>query len=459
MSEQISIHGQWSSRLTFILAATGAAVGLGNVWKFPYLVGENGGGAFVLVYLVSIALIGVPVMISEVLIGRRGRQSPINSLRDLAGEARSNCRWQYIGALGMVAGLIITSYYSVIAGWTLAYAVRMAGGVFSGVTKDGAESIFAFLVSDPERMLAWHTLFIVMTAMVVSRGVRSGLEHAIKILMPALFLLLLILVGYAYISTNDHFGQGVSFMFNIDFAALTTGGVLTAMGHAFFTLSLGAGAVMVYGSYLPSDVPIAKTVLAVAAFDTIIALLAGLAVFPLVFASELAPASGPGLIFLSLPIAFGHMPFGWLFGTLFFILLLFAAWTSAIALLEPMVAWLVENRQVQRIRAAVWVGLFTWLLGVVSILSFGAWSFEFDFAGEVRRHGVYDLLDILSSSIILPIGGFAIALFAGWVLPKTLLVEELGGRTGTGFRLWYAAIRIVAPAALLLILLGAIGVI
>ncbi len=176
-------------------------------------------------------------------------------------------------------------------------------------------------------------------------------------------------------------------MFSIDFAALTTGGVLTAMGHAFFTLSLGAGAVMVYGSYLPSDVPIAKTVLAVAAFDTIIALLAGLAVFPLVFASELAPASGPGLIFLSLPIAFGHMPLGWLFGTLFFILLLFAAWTSAIALLEPMVAWLVENRQIQRIRAAVWVGLFTWLLGVVSILSFGAWSFEFDFAGEVRRNG------------------------------------------------------------------------
>ncbi len=208
LSEQISIHGQWSSRLTFILAATGAAVGLGNVWKFPYLVGENGGGAFVLVYLVSIALIGVPVMISEVLIGRRGRQSPINSLRDLAGEAQSNCRWQYIGALGMVAGLIITSYYSVIAGWTLAYAVRMAGGVFSGVTKDGAESIFAFLVGDPERMLAWHTLFMVMTVMVVSRGVRSGLEHAIKILMPALFLLLLILVGYAISQPTTTLGRG-----------------------------------------------------------------------------------------------------------------------------------------------------------------------------------------------------------------------------------------------------------
>ncbi len=299
MSDYVSIHGQWSSRLTFILAATGAAVGLGNVWKFPYLVGENGGGAFVLVYIASIALIGVPVMIAEVMIGRRGRQSPINTLRDLAVEAKSNCRWQFAGVLGIVAGLIITSYYSVIAGWTMAYAVRMVGGVFTGVTKDGAESIFAFLVEDPERMLAWHTLFILMTVAVISRGVRSGLEQAVKILMPALLLLLLALVVYA--AVNGDFVQGLRFMFAIDFDALTTGGVLTAMGHAFFTLSLGAGAIMVYGSYLPSDVPIARTVVAIATFDTVIALLAGLAVFPLVFANGLTPGSGPGLIFLSLP--------------------------------------------------------------------------------------------------------------------------------------------------------------
>ncbi len=346
MSEYVSVHGQWSSRLTFILAATGAAVGLGNVWKFPYLVGENGGGAFVLVYLLSLALIGVPVMISEVLIGRCGRQSPINSLRDLACVAESNCRWQIIGALGIVAGLIITSYYSVIAGWTLAYAARMIGGVFSGVTKEGAESIFLFLVGDPERMLAWHTLFMVVTVAIVSRGVRSGLEQAVKILVPTMLLLLLILVGY--VSTNGHFGQGARYMLNVDFAALTTGGVLAAMGHAFFTLSLGAGAIMIYGAYLPNDVPIARTVIAVAAFDTIIALLAGLVVFPLLFANDLVSVSGPELIFLSLPIAFGHMPMGWLFGTLFFLLLLLAAWTSAIALLEPMVAWLVESFQIKR---------------------------------------------------------------------------------------------------------------
>lgn len=457
MSEHRSIHGQWSSRTTFILAATGAAVGLGNIWKFPYLVGDNGGGAFVLVYLASIALIGIPVMISEILIGRRGRQSPVNSLRDLACEAQSNCRWQIVGVLGIVAGLIITSYYSVIAGWTLAYVVRMASGVFSGVTRDGAESIFAFLVEDPERMLAWHTLFMVMTITVVARGVQSGLERAVKFLIPTLFLLLLILVGYA--ASSGHFEQGMRFMFGIDFDALTTGGVLTAMGHAFFTLSIGVGAIMVYGSYLPSDVPIARTTLAIATFDTVIALLAGLAVFPLVFANDLVPASGPGLIFLTLPIAFGHMAGGWLFGTLFFILLLFAAWTSSIALLEPMVAWLVENREVKRIKAAFWVGVFTWLLGIVTIMSFGPWSFSFDFAGEVRQNGAYDLFDILTSSIILPLGGFSMAVFAGWVLPKAAVVEELGGSEGWSFKLWYAAVRIVAPVALLLILMRAIGVI
>ncbi|MGD2056519.1 MAG: sodium-dependent transporter, partial [Gammaproteobacteria bacterium] len=322
-NQRVSIHGQWSSRLAFILAATGSAVGLGNIWKFPYIAGENGGGAFVLIYLVCIAVIGIPIMMAEVMIGRRGRQSPINTMRTLAAEEHASPHWQWLGWAGMLGGFLILSFYSVIAGWALAYVFRAGSGVFTGLTADGVQSIFTNLVSEPERLLAWHTIFMVMTMLVVARGVSHGLERAVRLLMPALFVLLVVLVGYAW--NSGAFEQGLEFLFRPDFSSITANGVLIAMGHAFFTLSLGMGAIMVYGSYLPDNASIAKTSIAVSLMDTLVALLAGMAIFPIVFANGLEPDSGPGLIFQTLPIAFGHMEGGAFFGMLFFILLVFAA--------------------------------------------------------------------------------------------------------------------------------------
>ncbi|MCP3868695.1 MAG: sodium-dependent transporter [Gammaproteobacteria bacterium] len=459
LSERVSIHGQWSSRLMFVLAATGSAVGLGNIWKFPYITGENGGGAFVLVYLLSIALIGIPIMVAEVSIGRRGRQSPVNALRALAQDDGGSRFWWLVGFLGIVTCLLILSFYSVIAGCALAYVLRTAGGVFRGVTASGAESIFSGLISDPEKLLAWHTLFMIMTLGVVARGVRSGLEQAVRFLMPMLFLMLLLLVILGYQLHFESFMKGVRFMFLPDFDALTANGILVAMGHAFFTLSLGMGAMMVYGSYLPAGISIFRASFFIALVDTLVALMAGLAIFPMVFASELGTGSGPGLIFQTLPIAFGQIPGGRWVGTLFFVLLVFASLTSAISLLEPAVAWLVENRGIQRIRATVLVGSVSWVLGVITILSLGPWAFGFQFAGESRSKGLFDIMDVLTSVIMLPVGGLAVALLAGWVLSRARTVAELGGREGVAFWLWYLTIRYVTPVSLIAVFLHAIGVI
>jgi NSS family neurotransmitter:Na+ symporter len=456
-SRRTSIHGQWSSRLAFILAATGSAVGLGNIWKFPYITGEYGGGAFVLVYLACIAFIGLPIMIAEVLLGRRGRQSPINTMRDLAHEAGRNSVWKWLGWMGVLAGFLILSYYSVIAGISLGYTVRSGLGVFEGVTGEGADTIFKQLISDPERLIAWHTVFMVMTMVVVSRGVRSGLEKAVRFLMPGLFVILVLLIGYAM--AEGQFAEGLRFLFKPDFSKLSNEAVLVAMGHAFFTLSLGMGAIMMYGSYLPSKTSIAKVSIAVALMDTLVALLAGLAIFPIVFHNGMDPGAGFGLVFLTLPIAFGQMPLGIVFGTLFFVLLVFAAWSSAISLIEPAVAWLVENRGMNRVKAAVVLGVTTWALGLVTVLSFSYWAFEFRFAGNVKEAGVFDILDILTSSIMLPLGGLFIAVFVGWIMTRQSVRDELGLDEGFGFKLWYAVVRFVAPIGILVVFLNLVGLV
>ena len=449
-AKRTSLHGQWSSRWAFILAATGSAVGLGNIWKFPYITGENGGGAFVLVYLFCIAAIGIPIMMAEILIGRRGRRSPVNTMRVLAQEGNHHPAWQYVGWIGVLAGFLILSYYSVIAGWAMAYVFRAAGGMFNSATGEQIGEMFNSLISDPERLLAWHTVFIVMTMIVVSRGVQSGLEKAVRFLMPSLFVLLAMLVGYA-MSTGS-FAEGIAFLFTPDFSKLTSASVLIAMGHAFFTLSLGMGAIMVYGSYLPENTSITRTSIIIALADTMVALMAGMATFPIVFAYGLEPGSGPGLIFQTLPIAFGNMPGGVFFGTLFFVLLVFAAWTSAISLIEPAVAWLVENHGMSRVMAAVWAGLVTWLVGLGTVFSFNLWS-------ENKLFGLtfFDLLDFATANIILPLGGLFIALFAAWVLSRKVTMEELGLQ-GAGYQLWYILVRFIAPLAVIIIFLNVIGI-
>jgi len=451
-----SIHGMWSSRLAFILAATGSAVGLGNIWRFPYTAGEFGGGAFVLIYLLSVAAIGIPIMTAEIMLGRRGRQSPINTMRTLAEQQGASPAWQLLGWMGILSGFLILSFYSVIAGWTLAYVIRAGSGLFSGIDAGQSEAMFSALVADPERLLAWHTIFMVMSVMVVARGVASGLETAVRWLMPALFLLLVVMVLYA--AQSGDFQKGLSYLFTPDFEKLSAHAgeaVLSAMGQAFFSLSLGMGAIMIYGSYLNSQASIGGNVAIIAIMDTLVALLAGMAIFPIVFANGLEPGSGPGLIFQTLPIAFGQMPGGQLFGLLFFVLLVFAAWTSAISLLEPMVAWLVENREFSRVRASVLAGVAVWLLGIACLLSLNAWS-GFTIFGK----GILDLFDYATANVLLPLGGVLIAIFAGWVLSRDVSRDELGATDGgLLYRAWRVLIRWISPACVVLVFLHAIGVI
>ena len=445
-----SIHGQWSSRLTFIMAATGSAVGLGNIWKFPYIAGENGGGTFVLFYLLCVAALGIPLMMAEVMLGRRGKQTPVNTMRNLATETNASQGWQLIGGAGTAAGVLILSYYSVIGGWTLGYIVHAAAGDFSSLDGAGATSLFGDFVGSPLLQVGWHTAFMILTTAVVARGVRHGLEKAVTYLMPALVVLLLILLGYAM--TTGYFMEGVRFLFKPDFSHFSGAGMLTALGHAFFTLSLGMGTIMIYGSYVPQGTSIAATSVTVALADTMVALIAGMAIFPIVFANTLTPGAGPSLIFETIPVAFGHMAGGTFFGTLFFVLLLIAAWTSSISLIEPAVTLMIEKFNVTRRQAALGIGLTTWFLGFGTIFSFNVWS-------DVKVLGLtfFEHIDFLTSNIMLPGGGIAMAIFAGWVMSKHVSREELNMNSEVGYSLWHALIRFVAPIAVSIVLLHAIG--
>nr|VFJ63031.1 MAG: neurotransmitter:Na+ symporter, NSS family [Candidatus Kentron sp. FW] len=443
----------WSSRLGFILAATGSAVGLGNIWKFPYVTGENGGGAFVLVYLICIALIGVPIMMAEVLIGRRGQRSPIHSMRIVASKEGVSSGWQVVGWSGVIAGFIILSFYSVIAGWSLAYIFEAASGAFVEADAKHIADIFSGLLDDPGRLLFWHTLFMGMTVFVVAGGVRRGLERAVSVLMPAFFILILVMVGYAAVATGK-FGEGVAFLFRPDFGKLTGESVLVAMGQAFFSLSLGMGVMLAYGSYLPREVSIGRSVFTICIADTLVALIAGLAIFPLVFAHSLEPGAGPGLVFQTLPLALGQMGGGVFFGTLFFLLLVVAGWTSSISILEPTVQWMEERFGTRRIKAALSAGIAAWVLGLATVFSFNIWA-------ELKLWGktLFDLLDYLTSNIMLPLGGLLFALFAGWIMAKASTREELGIGDTLGFKVWRFLVRYISPVGIGLVILHSLGVI
>ena len=444
-----SLHGNWTSRLAFILAVTGSAVGLGNIWKFPYIAGQNGGGAFVLVYLLCVVLIGMPVMMSEILLGRRGRRNPVATMALLGEEEGGSRQWQWIGVAGVVGGILILSYYSVIAGWTLAYIPKSIGGVFTGATAAEVASINVTFLDNWGGVALAHTLFIVTTIIVVARGVERGLEAAVKFMVPALLLMLVALLGYAI--NSGHFDEGLAFMFTPDFAALSWDGVLAAMGQAFFTLSIGMGAVMAYGAYLPQETSITNATAAVVFADTLIAILAGLVIFPLVFANGLNPGSGPDLVFITLPLAFGQMTGGAIFSTIFFVLLAFAAWTSAIALMEPAVAWYVERFERTRAEAAIVIGMLIWFMGFGTIFSFNILE-DFTF----YKGTMFANIDHITSNIMLPLGGLFITVFASWVMCRNSSADELGGAGGM-YRMWRFLARFVAPIAIIFVFLKAVG--
>ncbi len=444
MGEQRSIHGQWRSRWTYFLAATGSAVGLGNIWKFPYIAGEYGGGAFVLVYLGCIAVIGVPVLMAEVAIGRRGRKSPLNSLREIAVEAGGSGHWRWLGWLAALTGLLILSFYTVVAGWALYYVVQAAAGNFQGADSADIQALFAGFTGNPWQLLLYGSLFLGLTMWCIGRGVEKGIEASLRFVMPLMLALLLLLVGYA-MSSGD-FEAGLRFLFAPDFSRLTVGAVLVALGHAFFTLGLGAGAMMIYGAYVPARVSLPGTCVQIALADTLIALLAGLALFPIVFAVGLAPGEGPGLIFVTLPIAFANMPFGGVVGTLFFIMLALAAFSSAISMIEAMVATVVERWHWRRATAAAVVGVLVWLLSLGTVFSFNIWRGEL-----LAGMNFFELLDFTTSRLLLPLVSLGTALFAGWVMSRSAAVAALRARSEAVFNTWYVLIRFVSPLAILLV--------
>lgn len=438
-------HQVWGSRWVFVLAATGSAVGLGNIWKFPYITGENGGGAFVLVYLVCIVAIGIPIMIGEVMIGRKGQQDPIHSMQALARKADASRFWTWLGGMGVLAGFLILSYYSVIAGWALSYVLDSVSGKFVGASAEQIGEWFEQgLLANPVKLTFWHTVFMLLTMGVVARGVHRGLELAVKILMPSLFVLLGILFVYSLNSGN--FMDGFNFLFAFDASKLSADGILIAMGHAFFTLSLGMGAIMVYGSYMPPKISIGSTVLTVGLLDTLVALVAGMAIFPIVFANGLEPGAGPGLLFVTLPVAFGQMPGGMIIGTLFFILVSFAAWSSSISLIEPAVAWL-ERKGQSRMKVSIFLGFLCWLVGMGTVFSFNIGA-EFKIFGKT----IFDALDYLTANIMLPVGGLAIAIFSGYTMKRTTVQKELGFKSYGVYVAWTLAIRFVAPISVFVVL-------
>jgi len=429
------------------MAATGSAVGLGNIWKFPYIAGENGGGAFVLVYLGCILLVGIPVMMAEVMLGRLGRMSPINAMRKLTADAGYHRSWNCIGWVGVVAGLLILSYYAVIAGWALHYIVEMASGRLQGATGGYAAATFSGLLANPKELIFWQTIFMGLTMIVVIGGVTKGLGVAVRLLMPLLFLLLVALLFFA--AKEGDMAAGANFLFSFRSENLSWAGVLEALGHAFFTLSLGMGAIMAYGAYMPEKAPIGKTVVTIALFDTLVALMAGMVIFPIVFATPgMEPNAGPSLMFQSLPVVFGGMPGGIFFGTLFFVLVTVAAWSSSISLIEPAVAWMIESLGVGRIAANLFLGTIAWVIGLGTVFSFNRWQ-DVTLGGNT----FFDIMDFVTSSIMLPLTGFFIAVFVGWVLTRDrdVAIVAVGDNAPRMLRLWRWLLAYVSPLAIAII--------
>jgi NSS family neurotransmitter:Na+ symporter len=437
----------WSGRLAFILASIGAAVGLGNIWKFPYTLGSSGGSAFVLIYVTAILLVATPIMLAEMIIGRHARHSAPAAMKALAEERGSSPRWSLVGWMGLFALFLVLSFYSVIAGWTVAYLFKAVSGSMAGLTPAEVGQDFTNFLHRPGPMIFWHLLFTATTVFVISRGVRIGLERVVKVLMPALFVTLVALVINSAVVGD--FSTTMDFLFTADLSKIAPGVVLAAVGQAFFSVNVGVGAVLTYSAYLPKDVNLFKSAIIVALGDTLVALLAGLAIFPIVFANGLDPAEGPGLIFVTLSTAFAQMPGGSFIGAAFFAMIVFAALSSSISMLETITARIIEIRGMTRVKASAVIGSCTFLVGLVTVFSFSTWENFFPLGSiEVFANKTpFDLIDYLVSNILMPLGGMMYALFAGWWLSKTVSVRELGMGDGATYRLWLLLVRIVAPLA------------
>lgn len=439
----------WSSRTTFLLAITGASVGLGNLWRFPYIAGENGGGAFVLLYLIFILVIGIPLVMAELTMGKRGNRNPVSTLGLICREERKPRFWHSIGWFSILAPLLATTFYSVIAGWSLYYLFKALTNTFSGMSAAQADQLFSQLLATPSTLMLLHSCYLATAVYVVGRGIRRGIEQVTKVMMPLLFLLLLCLAAYANLAGDA--AAGWRFLFYPDFSALTGQVVLMALGQALFSISVGTGALITYGSYLAQEISIPKAAWTIGLVDTGTALLAGLAIFPIVFASGLTPTEGPGLMFVTLPIALGNIPGGPVLSLLFFALVFLAAFTSSLAMLEPFVSWLTEQKGFDRFNVALGVGCGVWLVGLGALFSFNLLA---DFRPLsmlplFQDRNIFSIIDFIVSNLMLPINALLIALFAGWVMNTDRLLEQMELTGAIAPRIWTIATRYLAPLALL----------
>ncbi|MGL4253456.1 MAG: sodium-dependent transporter [Fusobacteriaceae bacterium] len=438
-------RGKWGSSLGFILASAGSAVGLGNIWKFPYLAGKNGGGAFVVVYLSLVIILGFTLMLGEMALGRRGKSDAFGSYNNIKKG------WGFVGILGILTCFIILSYYSVIGGWVIKYILDFLLG---GVNGDAGVHFGGFIsgISSP---IIYAGIFLILTALIVVKGISGGIEKASKFMMPALFLFLIIIVVRAI--TLPGAMAGIEFLLKPDFSKITGGVILAALGQVFFSLSLGMGAMVTYGSYLPSDSKLVRSALIVPGLDTLVALLAGLAVMPAVFSFGLEPSAGPGLLFVTLPKIFESMAFGAFFGVIFFILVFFAAITSSISMLEVVVAFVVDQMKLDR-KITTWVlTLLLFLVAIPNSLSFGILEKSKMFFGM----NFFDFLCYLSDNLFLPIGGLLLCIFIGYIWGEKGVLYEITNEGKLDFflgKLWIFVIKYVGPVVIGIILLQALGI-
>ncbi|MBN4050654.1 MAG: sodium-dependent transporter [Alkaliphilus sp.] len=430
---------QWSSRLGFVLAAAGSAIGLGNLWRFPYMAGQNGGGAFVAVYLGLLVLVGFTIMLAELTLGRYTQLNAIGAYKKISE------KWAWVGALGVLAGFMILSFYSVVGGWVINYVIKALTGAFNTADMDALGGMFGSMITNPFSPIFYHAIFMILTLGIVLGGIKGGIEKYSKILMPALFVMLFAIMLRSV--TLPGAMEGVKYFLVPDWNAIDGGVILAALGQVFFSLSLGMGCMVTYGSYIKKDENLLKSALSVPLLDTGAALLAGLAILPAVFAFGFDPAEGPGLVFVTLPAVFSQMPLGGLFGVAFFLLVLFAALTSAISLLEVVVAYVIDEWKWTRKKATLVIAGVIFLVGVPASLSIGPWSgFHI-----LPNMGIFDTLDFISGKVLLPLGGMLLAIFLGWVWGMENAIKEATNDGKLNFALagvWTILIKYIAPVAI-----------
>lgn len=429
---------QWGSKIGFILAAAGSAVGLGNIWRFPYVTGQNGGAAFVLVYLALVFVLGFSVMLAEMAIGRKAQLNAVGSFQKLKGGM-----WPIVGWMGVAAGFMILSFYGVIGGWTIKYFGHSFMGLMTEAAAGKAGDVFGGFVTNTTQVILFQALFMIITTWVVFKGIGEGIEKYCKILMPALFIILLILIVRSV--TLEGAGKGLEFYLKPDFSKITGATIAAALGQAFFSLSLGMGCMITYGSYVNKQTTLPSAAIQVCLLDTAVAVLAGLAIFPAVFAFGVEPSAGPGLTFVTLPSVFAQMPGGSIWSGLFFLLLFIAALTSAISLLEVVAAYFIDKGW-SRTKAAWSMGFLIFLLGVPSSMSLAG-------APKIAGKDFLDAVDFIASNVLLPLGGVFIALFVGWIWTADARKEVTNEGTHSFgmMEIWIWICRVVAPLAILYI--------